>query len=232
LSTTLPVQAPPSDVAGTPEPIVPLRARRAAGPVAFVVGSSFSVIGMTLHVKGSPEDEALVRDIAEHSTQWVFSHFFQSFGMVLMAVGALAALRLARGRGAVLTAVGVGLTAVGGTLMALGDMAHGAVAYALVDHVTPAASLEIQKAFFVHPAFGGMSILGMLAPIGVMVLGAGVLRSRALPRWAALALMLGPILIQVAFATGVPVALLGIPFVVGAVALARAVVRDASVPSA
>jgi hypothetical protein len=232
LSTTLPVQIPPSNTAATPEPIVPLRVRRVAGPVAFVVGSVFSVIGMTLHVKGAPEDEALIRDIAEHSTQWVFSHFFQSFGMVLMAVGVLAALRLARGRGAVLTAVGVGLIAVGGTLMALGDMAHGAVAYALVDHVTPAASLEIQKAFFVHPAFGGMSILGMLAPIGVMVLGAGVLRSRALPRWAALALMLGPILIQVAFATGVPVALLGIPFVVGAVALSRAVVRDASVQSA
>lgn len=232
MSTTLPVQVPPPAATGTPEPIVPLHVRRVAGPVAFVVGSLFSVLGMTLHVKGSPEDEALVREVAEHSTQWVFSHFFQSFGMVLMAVGVLAALRLARGRGAVLTAVGVGLVAVGGTLMALGDMAHGALAYALVDHVTPAASLEIQKAFFVHPAYGVMSILGMLAPIGVLVLGAGVLRSGALPRRAALALMLGPILIQVAFATGVPVAVLGIPFVVGAVALARAVVRDTSSPSA
>lgn len=227
MSTTTSVQVTsPAHAAGPPDPLVPVRVRRLAGPVALVVGSVFTITGMTLHVKGAPEDEALVREVAAHSTQWLVSHFFQSFGMLLVAAGVVGAVRLARGRGAALTAVGVVVTSVGGALMSLGDISHGAVAYSLVDQVDPATSLEIQKAFFSNPAFGGLGIGGLLLPIGVLLLGAGVLRSGAVPRWAAVVLLISPIAIQVAFSTGVPVAVLGLPFVVGMAALARAVARS------
>lgn len=201
------------------------RVRRHAGPAALVVGSLLAVVGMTLHVPGAPEDEALVRTVAAHPTQWLVSHLLQSFGLALVAAGAVTAVRLAYGRGATLTAAGAAVTAVGAALMSLGDIAHGAVAFALVDHVEVATSLAIQKAYFYNPAIAILSMGGMLLPIGVLVLAAGVLRSRVVARSAAIVLLISPIAVQVAFAAGLPISVLGLPFVVGMTALARAIAR-------
>lgn len=203
------------------------RLRRLAGPVSLAAGAALAVTGMALHVAGdgSAADEHLMHEIEAHAGQWLASHLLLAAGMALVAGGAVSLLRLARGRGAVLTAVGAGLMVVGGALTSWGDLAHGALAYALAGEVDPARSLEIQETYFFHPAVAVMSFGGMLLPLGVIVLGIALLRSRAVPVRAAVVVLLSPVLITVGFASGYRMFLLGVPFVAGLAVLARAVAR-------
>jgi hypothetical protein len=208
------------------------RGRHLGGPVALVLGGVLGLVGMTLHPKGGTPDVALMRDIAAHSSQWLASHLLMGFGWALVAAGMMTVLRLAKGRGATLTAVGAVIASMGAGLSAFGDMAHGALAYALVDQVEPAASLAIQEAFFTHPAFAVISFGGMLLPLAILLLGVAMLRSRALPRWAAIVLMLSPFLIQLGFmVTELPFPVLVLPFVVGLAALARAIAGTSAAPA-
>lgn len=204
------------------------RLRRYGGPVALAAGAVLTVAGMALHVAGdgSEADVEFVETVAAHSTQWLVSHLLLAVGFALVAGGAVTAFRMARGRGGALTAVGAGVMALGGLLMSLGDLAHGVLGYALSGHVDPETSLEIQEAYFFHPAVAVMSFGGLLLPFGVVVLGIALLRSRAVPRWAAAVLIISPVLISVGFASGTRMLLLGIPFVVGLVFLARAMARS------
>lgn len=224
MTTTAQIASPHRSI--PPRMPVPDRIRRLAGPIALVAGSVLTVTGMSLHVKEVAVDESLVRAVTAHPSQWLASHLLQSFGMALVAIGALSLWRLARGRGATLTAAGAAVVSAGGGLMALGDVAHGAVAYALIGKVDDTTSLAIQKAYFDHPAILLLSLGGMLLPAGVLVLGAGVLRSGVVPRWTALVLLLSPIAIQIAFVTAIPMAVLGLLFVVGMAGLARSVARS------
>jgi hypothetical protein len=212
---------------GSAAPTAIDRLRRHAGPVALAAGAGLAIAGMALHVAGdgSAADVDLMRTIEAHPTQWLISHLLLAAGMLLVAGGAVSVFRMARGRGAALTAAGAGVMALGAALMALGDLAHGALAYALARHVDPAASLEIQESYFFHPAVAVISFGGMLLPLGVVVLGIALLRSRAVPRWVAVVLLVSPILITIGFASGPRMALLGIPFVVGLAFLGRAVAR-------
>jgi hypothetical protein len=222
-----PQVSPTLDPADAPSPAAIDTLRRHAGPAALAAGAVLSIAGMALHVAGdgSEADEELVRTIEAHSAQWLVSHLLLAAGMTLVAGGAVTAFRMARGRGAALTALGAGVMAVGAVLMSLGDLAHGVLAYALSGHVDPATSLEIQESYFFHPAVAVLSFGGMLLPLGVVVLGIALLRSRAVPRWAAVVLMISPVLISVGFASGTRMLVLGIPFVVGLGILARAIAR-------
>lgn len=202
--------------------------RRFAGPTALAVGSIITVAGMAFHIEGdgSPADEALVRTIEGQLTQWLSSHFMLAVGMALVAGGATTVFRLARGRGAALTVVGASALVLGAALMSLGDFAHGSLSYALAGHVDAAASLAIQNAYFLQPAFAVISFGGMLLPVGVLILGVALLRSRAVPRWAAIVLLLSPVVMTFGFASGPRMLLLGLPFVVGMTVLARAIARS------
>lgn len=229
MSITKPAQATPvAHPAGSLPPSTIDRLRRYGGPAALVLGSVLMVAGMALHVAGdgSPDYEALVRTVEAHSAQWMASHFLLAIGMALIAGGAVTAFRLARGRGATLTAVGAAVASVGAALMSLGDLAHGILAYALAGHVDVTTSVAIQEAYFFHPAIAVISFGGMLLPIGVVVLGVALLRSRVVPRWAAIVLLVSPIAITFGFASGPRMLVLGLPFVVGMVALARAIARS------
>lgn len=218
---------PASHPAEAPPPSTIDRLRRHAGPVALVLGSVLAVAGMALHVAGdgSAPDEALVRTIEASLGQWLASHLLLASGMALVAGGAASAFRLARGRGATLTAIGAAAMSVGAALMSLGDLAHGALAYALAGHVEATTSLAIQEAYFLHPAIAVTSFGGMLLPVGVLVLGVALLRSRIVPRWSAIVLGVSPIFISLGFASGTRMLLLGLPFMVGMAVLARAIAR-------
>lgn len=229
MSITKPVQATPvSHPIGSPPPSTIDRLRRYGGPAALVVGSVLTVAGMALHVAGdgSAPDETLVRTIEASLGQWLASHLLLASGMALVAGGATAAFRVARGRGATLTAVGAVAASVGAALMSLGDLAHGALAYALAGHVDATTSLAIQEAYFLHPAIAVTSSAGMLLPLGVLILGVALLRSCIVPRWAAVVLLVSPIVISLGFASGPRMLLLGLPFVAGMTVLARAIARS------
>jgi hypothetical protein len=229
MSSTKPAQvAPTAHPLASPNPSTIDGLRRYAGPTALVAGSVLTIAGMTLHVAGdgSPADEALVRTVEAQLTQWLASHLLLAFGMALVAAGVVTAFRVARGRGAALTRAGAALTATGAALMSFGDLAHGAVAYALAGHVDAATSLASQDAYFSRPAIAVISFGGMLMPVGVLVLGVALLRSRVVPRWAAIALLVSPIAISWGFASGPRMLVLGLPFLVGMAALGRAIARS------
>lgn len=198
----------PAAPAGWPGPGV-------AGPFALMAGAVLAAVGMALHLPAMAEDEGLVRAIAEDLSQWLASHLLMSFGMGLVAIGAATAVRLVRGRGGRLVQVGAVTTSLGALTLALSDMAHGAVSFAVVERVDAAASLQIHEAYFSHPAILALNVGPLVLPLGMLILGAGLLRSRVAPRWSGVAIMLSPIAIHAGFSLGFPTYLHGVPLVIG-----------------
>lgn len=217
--------APTESTSATSAPPTPGRLQERGGALALTAGSVLVAVGLVLHLPGAPEDAGLTRAIAEQPSRWLAAHLLGALGLVLLAAGVARVARVARGRGAALAAAGALTASVGATLLALGDSAHGSVAYALAGRVDPAAALEIEKAFFGNPAVAALSGAGMLLPLGILLLGAGVLRARLVPRWAGVVLLLSPLAVQAALlARGPAHYLLVLPFVVGMVVLARTLV--------
>ena len=202
--------------------------RRFAGPTALAVGPVLMLSGMALHEQwvgpGEP-DETFIRTVEGSLTQWGISHFLLTAGLALMAGGATTIFRLARGRGAVLTAMSATAVVLGAALMSLSDLLHGFLQYALAGQVDAATSLTIQEAYFSLPANAVLNTGATLLPLGFVVLAVGLLRSRAVPRWAALVLLLGPVGIMLGFEFHSLTLILGLPLVVGLAALARAIAR-------
>jgi hypothetical protein len=60
----------------------------------------------------------------------------------------------------------------------------------------------------------------------MVLLGVGLLRSRTHVRWIAIAILLAPIGVNLAFTLELPTSLHGIPLVIGLTAFAYALVRD------
>lgn len=212
----------PSGTATTPTTAG--RLRRGAAPVALAVGSLATVGGMALHAEGLP-DEAFVRTVESQPSQWLASHLALSLGMALVALGITSVLRLVEGRQAKAVVIGTVVAAVGAALMSLGDLAHGVVAFALAGHVDAAASLAAQEAYFAQPAIMVLSMTGMLLPLGLLILGIGLLRTGVVPRWLGVAVLLGPIAIQAGMASGPRMLAFGLPFVAAMGALARETAR-------
>lgn len=202
------------------------------GPVSLVVGSVLAAVGFGLHLPAMPEDEALVRAIAD-DPWWLVSHLSMSFGLALVAVGAATAVGLVRGRGGRLTALGAMATSLGAMALALSDIAHGVVSFAVVNQVDLATSLAIHEAYFSHPAILALNGGPLLLTLGMVILGVGLLRSRVAPRWAGVVIALTPIVVQQAgFALGLPTYLHGLPVVIGMTTLAYLLVRQFSNPIA
>jgi hypothetical protein len=200
---------------------------RAISPVALVLGAVLAAVGMGLHLPSMAEDVGIPLAIAAAPAQWIGGHLLMGFGFVLLAIGAASLLPLLRrDRGATITAVGAVTTALGAATMAIGDVAHGAVGLALTE-VEPATSLTIHEVYFAHPAIVAINTGPMLLSVGMLLLGAGLLRSRAHPRWVGVLIMLTPIAVNAGFSLELPTVLHGVPIVIGMSALAYAQVRRA-----
>lgn len=197
---------------------------RLAGPAALALGAVLAAVGMGLHLPGMPEDLGIPRAIAAAPSRWLAAHLLHGFGFAFIAIGVTHALPGRRGRGATLTAGGALLTSFGATVMALSDIAHGAVGFALTE-VDPATSLAVHEVYFEHPAILGLNTAPMLLSLGMVLLGAGLLRSRRHPRWIGAAVLLAPIAVNVAFSLGLPTWLHGLPIAIGMTALAWTLVR-------
>jgi hypothetical protein len=217
----------PSETADIPSsrPSAPLPVARLGGPVALVLGSLLAAAGMALHLPAMAEDVGIPIAIAAAPGRWLASHLLMGFGFTLVAIGAASALSsLRRDRGATLTALGSVATALGAMTMALGDMAHGAVGFALTE-VEFATSLAVHEAYFEHPAILAVNAGPMLVSVGMLVLGAGLLRSRAHPRWVGIVVMLTPIAVNAGFSLGLPPLAPGVPFAIGMTTFAYALIR-------
>lgn len=225
MSTTVPAPtAAPSGAGPTSDQRPDARPVRLLGPVAVASGAVLAAAGLALHLEAMPEDERLTQAMAE-DPQWVSSHLLIGLGFAVVAIGVVHVIGLVRGRGAALTAGGAVLTAAGAVLMSLSNIAHGAVALALRDQVDASASLDIHLAYFEHPATLALNAGPMLLTLGMITLGAGLLRARTAPRWAGAAVLLTPIAVNASFALSLPPYLQALPFLLGLLALAHVMHR-------
>lgn len=229
IATPAPTTSAAADM--RPEPDGLSRATRLLPPAAIVLGAVGAGTGMALHIGAMPEDVRLAIAIAEDPL-WLTTHLLLGFGFALLAFGLASSLFLLRGRGAKLTGVGAAVSALGALVMSFSDLTHGAVGFALGTHVTPATSLEIHMAYFEHPAILGMNTGPLLVPLGMILLGAGLLRSRAVPRLMAVVIMLAPLAIHASFALDLPTFVNGLLLVAGMAVFAYSLTSPRPAPAA
>lgn len=190
--------------------------RHPVAAAALAGGTAFTAAALTLHLRGGIDDVEFVRRVEAAPGAWLAGHVLMAVGGILLLLGLIAVPRIVRGRGRRAVAIGAGISAVGAASTALGDFAHGSLAYVLVGDVPAAQSLEIQEQLFTHPLLAAVSMPGLLLPLGMLVLGGGLLYSRAVPAPAALLLLVAPVTVQLGYMnTSLPMPLMVLPLVVG-----------------
>lgn len=200
--------------------------RHRAAPTALAVGPVLTVVGFALHPRGAENDAAFIEAVNRHAAQWGAAHLLIGLGLAALVAGVGAVLRLAAGRGARFLTAGAGAVALGALGMGYGAIGHGAAGYALAGRsdVPLVVSVHIQQAFERLPFVSWAGGLAILFPLGVILLGVGALRSRCVPSWTAVLLLLGPVGLQIAGAG--PLELLGAaPLAIGFGSLALATAR-------
>jgi hypothetical protein len=202
------------------------RPARLAAPAALVLGASMVAVGMGLHLPAMPEDVGIAEAIADAPSRWMLSHLLLSSGFVLLAAGIVSALPLARGRGSATTSAGALLTSFGAVVLAFSDLAHGALGFALAGPVDPETSFEVHSSYFEQPVVFGLNTGTTFLPLGMIVLGAGLLRSRTVPRWKGIVVLLTPVGVNLSMNLAPSTWLHGVPFVVGMVVLASVIAQD------
>jgi hypothetical protein len=169
-----------------------------------------------MHLRGGIDDVAFVRRVEDAPQAWLTGHVLMGVGGILLLIGLLAVPTLVRGRGRRVVLVGTTLSAVGAAASALGDFAHGALAYVLIGDVSVEASLAIQEQFFTQPLLAAASMPSMLLPFGLLVIACGLLLSRAVPVPAAVLVLVAPVMVQLGYTlTSLPMPLMVLPMVVG-----------------
>jgi hypothetical protein len=200
---------------------------RRAPAVALAVGAVLCASALAMHLRGGVADVEFVRRVEASPDAWLTGHVLMGVGGILLLLGLTAVPRLVRGRGRRAAAVGTTLAAVGSASSALGDVTHGALAYVLVGEVDAEQSLHIQERLFTQPLLAAVSMPGMLLPLGMIVLGAGLLYSRAVPRPLAVLVIVAPIAVQLGYmVTALPMPLMVLPLVAGMGWLALIVARS------
>jgi hypothetical protein len=125
----------------------------------------------------------------------------------------------------VLTALGATVAVLGAAVSAFDDAAHGVLTYALGGHVPATTAIQIESGYFTHPVIAVLSAGVLVLPAGIALLGIALLRSRVVPVWGAVLLVLSPIPIQLADASGPAALAAGVPLLMGLATVARAAFR-------
>jgi hypothetical protein len=200
---------------------------RRAPAVALAGGVLLTAVALSMHLRGGIADVAFVRRVEAAPEAWLTGHVLMGVGGILLLLGLTAVPGLVRGRGRRAVAVGVTLSAVGSASSALGDVAHGALAYVLVGEVDAEQSLHIQERLFTQPLLAAVSMPAMLLPLGMLVLGGALLYSRAVPTPLAVLLLVAPIAVQLGYmVTALPMPLMVLPLIAGLGWLALIVARS------
>lgn len=189
---------------------------RAGHAAALAGGALLAATALSMHLRGGVDDVAFVRRVEDSPQVWLTGHVLMALGGLLLLVGLLGLPHLVPGRGRRLVLVGAALSAVGAAASALGDFAHGALAYVLVGDVSAEQSLALQEEFFTHPLLAAVAMPGLLLPVGLIVVGCGLLRSRAVPVPAAVLVLVAPVMVQLGYSvTSLPMPIMVLPLVGG-----------------
>ena len=186
------------------------------GPAAALAGGALLVsAALSMHLRGGVDDVAFVRRVEDSPQVWLTGHVLMAVGGILLLIGLLAVPGLVRGRGRRVVLVGTALSAVGAASSALGDFAHGALAYVLIGDVSAEESLAIQQQFFTQPLLAAAAMPGLLLPLGLLVVASGLLWSRAVPAPAAALLLVAPAMVQLGYSvTSLPMPLMVAPMAI------------------
>jgi hypothetical protein len=200
---------------------------RRAPAVALAAGGLLCASALAMHLRGGVEDVEFVRRVEASPDAWLTGHLFMGVGGILLLLGLVALPRLVQGRGRRVVAGGVTLASVGAASSALGDVAHGTLAYMLVGEMPAEQSLHIQENLYSQPLLAAVSMPALLLPLGMIVLGAGLLYSRAVPRPLAALVVVAPIAVQLGYMViSLPMPLMVLPLVAGMGWLALIVARS------
>lgn len=189
---------------------------RPVAAAALAMGTLLAAFALSVHLRGGVEDIGFVRRVEAAPTLWLVGHVAMAVGGILLLLGLLALPGLAPTRGRRLVRVGTTMAVIGAAGSALGDFAHGVLAHVLIGNVSAEQSLAIQEQFFTNPLLAAVTMPGLLLPIGLLVLGAGLLRARSVPVPAAILLLVAPFAVQLGYmVTSLPMPVLVAPLVVG-----------------
>lgn len=192
------------------------RGPRRAAATALAAGTLLVAIALSMHLRGGVEDVEFVHRVEDAPGAWLAGHVLMAVGGILLALGLLAVPHLVRERGRKAVKVAISLSVVGAVASALGDFAHGTLAYVLVGDVPAEQSLRIQEQFFSQPLIAAATMPGLLLPLGLLVLGGGLLYSRAVPVPAAVLLLVSPITVQAGYMLpALPMPVMVAPLVAG-----------------
>lgn len=225
-SFTAPPFAVPATVAQRGSRRQVLTALIAAAPVVLTVA-------VFIHPNDTDDAaETLARIAGADRARWITAHLLESFALLTMAVVLTLVGWAATGSGRNLTRVGGTLAAIGAASTALIVYAHGEAYRFMTQDESTLASMERLYDRF-HDGMPMVGPLAMLFMVGMVVLGAGLFRTKLAPVWAAIAIALTPVLMfLVGGSVSAQVAALvgGVPMIVGLAGSAKPVATAWSGP--
>lgn len=169
----------------------PSRSRRVLA-VAVVVQPVLLAVNSVLHPPVEMSGHGLLHGAAQSPGTWFAVHLTAAVGALLMAPAALGLWTLAGGRGRRPATVGVALSAVTATLLALAFAAEASVLrLAAVADIGEDAALALADAYVRSPESYLIPAGFLAAVLGSLCLGGGLLLARSVPRWQALGYVLG-----------------------------------------
>lgn len=216
----------------TVHPPVSTTAAAPARAWAPTVGAIFAVAAplalaaaIALHpLDSSNAAESLARVADVDRARWATIHLLEPAAWLLVSLVLVAASRLGDGPGRSLIRAGGVLGAIGAASTALIVYAHGEAILFMTGNGMDRAAMESLYSHY-HDAMPLAGPLGLTLHLGLFLLGVGLYRTRAVPRWASVALAVVPFtLMATGAAPAVITALVGAgPLVVGLAGAARAI---------
>lgn len=180
------------------------RLRKGATGVCLVVAPLGLLVGLVLHPAQSMDAAEQLGIIASNAERWAIAHFIITASAILLAGAVLGLAHLVHERRP-------GQAIVGGALGVVGAMSLCAVAFAEATYGaqmgrvgTTGGVLDAYSAVEAQPASLVVLIGALMGPLGTIVLGSGLYTAGVVPRWTAIALMIGGVCLVV----GLPIALM------------------------
>ena len=200
--------------------------RRTLLAAAVAAAPLLQLAGMIPHPVMPDSPAAALEVVASDPDGWFRMHALAASSAALTVVACLALAGLVRGRGARLATVGATLQVVASALLVFAFAAEAHLWSLAADPsldraaVVPLVALEDGS-----PAMVGLGLGFPLLGVGTVLLMSGLLRSRAVPRWQPVLVLVGTFT-SIAAAPGSSLGpLLFVPSVLGMLALARSVAR-------
>jgi hypothetical protein len=191
------------------------RLRKIATGLCLVIGPLGLLIGLVLHPAESMDAAEQLGIIASDADRWAMAHFIITGSAIVLGGAVLGLAHLLHEHRPAQAVVGGARGVVGA--MSLCAVAFSEATYgAQMGRVgTTGGVLDAYSAVAAQPASLFVLIGALMGPLGSIVLGSGLYMASVVPRWTAIALMLGGVCLVV----GLPLGLMQLAIVGAALQL-------------